>query len=144
MVNVIGGIQFKVQVVVLQLGIVVGKIMIEDVVVVKIVGIVVCEVSGVYVFGGGVVCMVGVIWDVFNMIDLLQGISVEVGEMQVVVDVIIVVEYLVLLQKVVDDVCMVIYCVMVEFVGMDVVEVNVIVNDVYIFLDDEGDGVQEV
>jgi uncharacterized alkaline shock family protein YloU len=87
--------------------------------------------------------MVGAIRDALNTTDLSQGISVEVGETQVAVDVTIVAEYPVSLQKVADDVRTAIHRAMVELVGMDVAEVNVTVNDVHIPSDDEGDGAQE-
>ncbi|MBO0982202.1 Asp23/Gls24 family envelope stress response protein [Microbacterium sp. SD291] len=116
----------------------------EDGVVAKIAGIAAREVSGVYALGGGAARMVGAIRDALNTTDLTQGISVEVGETQVAVDVTIVADYPVSLQKVADDVRSAIVRAMVELVGMEVAEVNVTVNDVHIPADDEdGDGQQE-
>lgn len=114
-----------------------GKTTIEDGVVAKIAGIAAREVPGVYALGGGAARVVGAIRDALNTTDLSQGIAVEVGETQVAVDVTIVAEYPVALQKVADDVRAAIHNVMVELVGMDVVEINVTINDVHIPADDD-------
>jgi uncharacterized alkaline shock family protein YloU len=114
-----------------------GKTTIEDGVVAKIAGIAAREVPGVYALGGGAARVVGAIRDALNTTDLSQGITVEVGETQVAVDVTIVAEYPVALQKVADDVRAAIHNVMVELVGMDVVEINVTINDVHIPADDD-------
>ena len=114
-----------------------GKTTIEDGVVAKIAGIAAREVPGVYALGGGAARVVGAIRDALNTTDLSQGITVEVGETQVAVDVTIVAEYPVSLQKVADDVRAAIHNVMVELVGMDVVEINVTINDVHIPADDD-------
>lgn len=143
MANVTGSTQPKTQTVAPQLGAAAGKTTIEDAVVAKIAGIAAREVSGVYALGGGTARMVGAIRDALNTTDLSQGIRVEVGETQVAVDVTIVAEYPVSLQKVADDVRAAIHRAMVELVGMEVAEVNVTVNDVHIPSDDEADGTQE-
>ncbi|MGV2902558.1 Asp23/Gls24 family envelope stress response protein [Microbacterium sp. AGC62] len=143
MANVTGSTQPKTQIVAPQRGAAAGKTTIEDAVVAKIAGIAAREVSGVYALGGGAARMVGAIREALNTADLSQGISVEVGETQVAVDVTIVAEYPVSLQKVADDVRAAIHRAMVELVGMEVAEVNVTVNDVHIPSDDEGDGTQE-
>lgn len=143
MANVTGGTQPKAQVLAPLQGAATGKTTIEDAVVAKIAGIAAREVSGVYALGGGAARMVGAIRDALNTSDPSQGISVEVGETQVAVDVTIVAEYPVSLQKVAADVRGAIHRAMVELVGMDVAEVNVTVNDVHIPSDDEGDSAQE-
>ncbi|PKQ33902.1 Asp23/Gls24 family envelope stress response protein [Microbacterium sp. PI-1] len=143
MANVTGGAQPKAQVVAPQSGTAAGKTTIEDAVVAKIAGIAAREVAGVYALGGGAARMVGAIRDALNTTDLSQGISVEVGETQVAVDVTIVAEYPVSLQKVADEVRAAIHRAMVELVGMEVAEVNVTVNDVHIPSDDEDEGTQE-
>ncbi|WP_341946191.1 Asp23/Gls24 family envelope stress response protein [Microbacterium sp. LWH11-1.2] len=114
-----------------------GTTTIEDAVVAKIAGIAAREVSGVHALGGGAARMVGAIRDALNTSDLTQGIAVEVGETQVAVDVTIVAEYPVSLQKVADDVRAAIHRAMVDFVGKEVSEVNVTVNDVHIATDDD-------
>ncbi|MBL3678988.1 Asp23/Gls24 family envelope stress response protein [Leucobacter chromiireducens] len=115
----------------------VGKTTIEDGVVAKIAGIAAREVTGVYALGGGAARVVGAIRDVLNTTNLTQGISVEVGETQVAVDVTIVAEYPVSLQQVAGDVRGSIYRALRELVGMEVTEVNVTVNDVHIPSDDD-------
>jgi uncharacterized alkaline shock family protein YloU len=143
MANVTSGNQPKAQVVAPAQTIAAGRTTIEDAVVAKIAGIAAREVNGVYALGGGAARMVGAIREALNTSDLAQGISVEVGETQVAVDVTIVAEYPVSLQKVADDVRTAIHRAMVELVGMEVAEVNVTVNDVHIPSDDDSDTVQE-
>lgn len=139
MANVTGGTQPKAQALAAQSGTAAGKTTIEDAVVAKIAGIAAREVSGVYALGGGAARMVGAIRDALNTTDLSQGISVEVGETEVAVDVTIVAEYPVALQQVADEVRAAIHRAMVELVGMQVAEVNVTVNDVHIPSDDDAD-----
>ncbi|MFJ2550917.1 Asp23/Gls24 family envelope stress response protein [Microbacterium sp. NPDC087591] len=134
MANAAGGIQVQAT-----QGPATGKTTIEDGVVAKIAGIAARDVPGVYALGGGAARVVGAIRDALNTTDLSQGITVEVGETQVAVDVTIVAEYPVALQKVADDVRAAIHGVMVELVGMDVVEINVTINDVHIPADDDDD-----
>ena len=139
MANVTGGTQPKAQVVPTAQTAAAGKTTIEDAVVAKIAGIAAREVPGVYALGGGAARMMGAIRDALNTTDLAQGVSVEVGETQVAVDVTIVAEYPVSLQKVADEVRAAIHRAMVELVGMDVAEINVSVNDVHLPSDDDSD-----
>lgn len=114
-----------------------GKTTIEDSVVAKIAGIATREVPGVYALGGGAARVVGAIRDALNSTDLTQGISVEVGERQVAVDVTIVAEYPMPLQQIAADVRGAIAKAMVELVGLEVAEVNVVINDVHVPSDDD-------
>lgn len=114
-----------------------GRTTIEDAVVAKIAGIAAREVPGVHALGGGAARVMGAIRDALNTTDLSQGIRVEVGESQVAVDITIVADYPVALQKVADDVRTAVHRAMVELVGMEVAEVNVTVNDVHIPTDDD-------
>lgn len=114
-----------------------GSTIIEDAVVAKIAGIAARDVEGVYALGGGAARMVGAIRDALNTSDLAQGIRVEVGETQVAVDVTIVAEYPVSLQKVADGVRAAIHEAMVQLVNLEVTEVNVTINDVHIPSDDD-------
>ncbi|HIY67340.1 MAG TPA: Asp23/Gls24 family envelope stress response protein [Candidatus Agrococcus pullicola] len=115
----------------------VGKTTIDDGVVAKIAGIAAREVAGVYALGGGAARVPGAIRGAFNTKDLSQGINVEVGEEQVAVDVTIVAEYPVALQDVSNKVRASVYNALQEYVGMEVTEVNVTVDDVHLPSDDE-------
>lgn len=139
MANVTDGARSKAQTDSLGSARVEGRTTIEDSVVAKIAGIAAREVSGVHALGGGAARVVGSIRDALNSTDLTQGISVEVGEKQVAVDVTIVAEYPVALQTVSDGVRTAIYQAMHDLVGMDVAEVNVTVNDVHLPTDDDGE-----
>lgn len=116
-----------------------GKTTIEEGVVAKVAGIATREVTGVYALGGGAARAVGAIRDALNNTNLSQGINVEVGETQAAVDVVIVAEYPVSLQKVADDVRSAIYDAIQNIVGLEVTEVNVTINDVHIPSDDDNE-----
>lgn len=116
-----------------------GKTIIEDGVIAKIAGIAAREVPGVHALGGGAARALGAIRDVLNTTDLAQGVRIDIGDDQVAVDVTIVAEYPVSLQKVADDVRIAILTAMTELVGMKVTEVNVAINDVHIPSEDEHD-----
>lgn len=115
----------------------IGRTIIEDAVIAKVAGIAARDVPGVYALGGGAARMVGAIRDALNTTDLAQGIAVEVGETQVAVDVTIVADYPVSLQKVADDVRAAVHRALVDLVGMQVTEVNVTINDVHVPSDDD-------
>jgi uncharacterized alkaline shock family protein YloU len=108
-----------------------GKTTIENAVIAKIAGIAARQVKGVYALGRGAARVVGAVREAVAGTDLTQGISVEVGEKQVAVDVTLVAEYPVPLQQVSGDVRQAIYDAVRNLVGMDVAEVNVTVNDVH-------------
>ncbi len=110
----------------------IGTTTIEDAVVAKIAGIAAREVNGVHALGGGAARMVGAIRDALNTTDLSQGVRVEVGETQVAVDVTIVAEYPVSLQLVADEVRAAVHRAMVEYVGLEVAEINVTIDDVHV------------
>jgi uncharacterized alkaline shock family protein YloU len=110
----------------------VGKTTIDEGVISKVAGIATRSVRGVYAVGGGVSRALGAIRDAMNQTDRSQGVSVEVGERQVAVDITLVAEYPMSLQKVADDVRAAVYAAIQDIVGMDVTEVNVTINDVHI------------
>jgi len=114
-----------------------GKTVINDGVVAKIAGIAARDVPGVYALGGGAARAFGAIRDAINTTDLSQGISVEVGESQVAVDVTLSADYPVALQDVADRVRAAITTAIQTLVGMEVTEVNITVNDVHIPSDDD-------
>lgn len=115
---------------------VLGKTVINDSVVAKVAGIAAREASGVHALGGGAARALGAIRGVIGNTDLSQGISVEVGETQVAVDVAIVAEYPVPLQVVAADVRSAVISAIETIIGMEVTEVNVTVNDVFIASED--------
>ncbi|NYE96324.1 putative alkaline shock family protein YloU [Psychromicrobium silvestre] len=114
-----------------------GKTTIEDAVVAKIVGIATREVTGVYALGGGAARALGAIRDAVGNTDLAQGVSVEVGEKQVAVDITMVVEYPNPLKGVADQVRSAVYQAVEKLVGLDVVEVNITISDIHIPSDDK-------
>ena len=119
-----------------------GKTVINDGVIAKITGIAVREVPGVFALGGGAARALGAIRGAIGQADLSQGVSVEVGETQVAVDVVIVADYPVSLQQVADDVRAAAYAAIRQLVGMDVTEVNVTIADVHIPGDENDETVE--
>ncbi|MFB2582796.1 Asp23/Gls24 family envelope stress response protein [Herbiconiux sp. P15] len=114
-----------------------GRNTIADGVVEKVAGIAAREVSGVHDLGGGAARAIGAIRNAINAQDRGQGVSVEVGERQVAVDIVLVAEYPVSLQKLADGVRDSVTEAISTVVGMEVTEVNVTVSDVHIPSDDE-------
>jgi uncharacterized alkaline shock family protein YloU len=109
-----------------------GTTVIVDPVVAKIAGLAAREVPGVFALGGGATRLVGAVRDALNATDLSQGVKVEVGETEVAVDLIIVVEYPQPLQQVADAVRSAVSAAVTDIVGMKVAEINVTVSDVHI------------
>lgn len=116
-----------------------GNTTIADGVISKVAGIAAREVRGVHALGGGAARAIGALRDRINQTDLSQGISVEVGETQVAVDVKITAEYPVPLQQVADDVRAAVGQAIENIVGMEVAEINVTVVDVFIDSDDNAE-----
>jgi uncharacterized alkaline shock family protein YloU len=114
-----------------------GKTTIDEGVISKVAGIATRNVPGVFAVGSGVSRAIGAIRDAMNQTDRSQGVTIEVGESQVAVDITIVAEYPTSLQKVADDVRVAVYTAIEEIVGMEVTEVNVTINDVHIPGEDE-------
>ncbi|WOF21897.1 Asp23/Gls24 family envelope stress response protein [Microbacterium betulae] len=114
-----------------------GETEIDDGVVAKIVGIAARGVDGVHALGGGAARAVGAIRDAFDTSDPSQGVSVEVGETQVAVDVTIVAEYPVALRTVADEVRAAISQAAQDLIGLDVTEVNVAIDDIHIPSEDD-------
>ncbi|MFJ4297783.1 Asp23/Gls24 family envelope stress response protein, partial [Curtobacterium sp. NPDC089689] len=116
-----------------------GKTVIDDTVVEKVAGIAAREVNGVHSLGKGAARAIGAIRDAIGQRDFGQGVKVEVGEKQVAADIVIVAEYPVSLQQVADGVRSSVARALTQIVGMEVAEVNVTVQDVYIPGDDDND-----
>jgi uncharacterized alkaline shock family protein YloU len=114
-----------------------GKTTIDDTVVSKVAGIAAREVNGVHSLGNGAARAIGAIRDAIGQRDFGQGVKVEVGEKQVAADIVIVAEYPVALQQVADGVRAGVARALEQIVGMEVAEVNVTVQDVFIPGDDD-------
>ena len=119
-----------------------GKTTINDGVVAKVAGIAARETRGVHALGGGAARAFGAIREAVAGTDQGQGISVEVGETQVAVDVTIVAEYPAALQDVADGVRSNIIRAVESIVGLEVTEVNVTVNDVHLPSDDKDEAAE--
>ncbi|MFZ6992670.1 Asp23/Gls24 family envelope stress response protein [Curtobacterium sp. RRHDQ66] len=116
-----------------------GKTVIDDTVVSKVAGIAAREVNGVHSLGSGAARAIGAIRDAIGQRDLGQGVKVEVGEKQVAADIVIVAEYPVPLQQVAEGVRSSVSRALEQIVGMEVTEINVTVQDVFIPGDDDDD-----
>lgn len=116
-----------------------GTTTIADGVVAKIAGIATREVAGVHDLGNAAGRAIGALRDRINQTDLTQGISVEVGDTQVAVDVTLVAEYPMNLQQVSDDVRQAVVDAIEGYVGREVSEVNVTITDVFIPSVDDAD-----
>ncbi|TDW47621.1 putative alkaline shock family protein YloU [Curtobacterium sp. PhB42] len=114
-----------------------GKTVIDDTVVSKVAGIAAREVNGVHSLGGGAARAIGALRDAIGQRDFGQGVKVEVGEKQVAADIVIVAEYPVSLQQVADGVRSSVARALEQIVGMEVAEINVTVQDVFIPGDDD-------
>jgi uncharacterized alkaline shock family protein YloU len=116
-----------------------GKTVIDDTVVAKVAGLAARDVAGVHALGSGTARAIGAIRDAIGSKDFGQGIKVEVGETQVAADVVIVAEYPVPLQGVAEGVRSAVADAIHQIIGMEVSEVNVTVQDVFIPGDDDDD-----
>ncbi|RIQ25054.1 Asp23/Gls24 family envelope stress response protein [Jiangella rhizosphaerae] len=118
-----------------------GRTTIADSVVSKIAGIAAREVSGVHDLGGGAARMVGAIRERIpgSRTNLQQGVSVEVGERQAAIDIDIVAEYGVSVVDLSTGIRRNVIAAVERMTGLEVTEVNVTVNDVYLEGEDEGE-----
>ena len=118
-----------------------GKTTIADVVVSKIAGIAAREVSGVHDLGGGASRAVGALRDRIpgSRTNHSQGVSVEVGERQAAVDIQLVAEYGVSIADLADGIRQNVISAVERMTGLDVTEVNIDVQDIYLESDDADD-----
>ena len=116
-----------------------GKTSIADSVVSKIAGIATREISGIHAMGSGAARALGSIRDKLPgggpARGVTQGVSVEVGERQAAIDLDVVVEYGVPIVDVANAVRDNVSSRVERMTGLEVTEVNVTVDD--IFLEDE-------
>lgn len=116
-----------------------GTTVITDSVIAKIVGIAAREVSGVHALANGAGPL-GAIRDAISGTDLAQGVSINVADSQVAVDISLVAEYPVPLHKVAADVRAAVISAVESLVELQVSEVNVTIKDVHLASDDDTTG----
>jgi uncharacterized alkaline shock family protein YloU len=109
-----------------------GKTTIADAVVTKVAGVAAREVRGVYELGGGLARTVGSVTQRVGVGDeRTQGVSVEVGEREAAVDLVVVVEYGESIPRVSQAVRDNVIKRIEGITGLSVTEVNVSVDDLY-------------
>lgn len=123
-----------------------GKTTIADTVVAKIAGIATREVSGVHALGGGTARAVGALRERIpgGRTNHSQGVSVEVGERQAAVDIALTAEYGVAIADLATGVRRNVIASLERMTGLEVAEVNVTVQDIYLESEDgQEDGGQD-
>lgn len=118
-----------------------GKTTIADTVVAKIAGIAAREVSGVHALGGGTARAVGALRERIpgGRTNHAQGVAVEVGERQAAVDIELTAEYGVAIADLASSVRRNVITAIERMTGLQVAEVNVTVQDVYLESEDDQD-----
>jgi uncharacterized alkaline shock family protein YloU len=110
-----------------------GRTSIAGDVVAKVAGMAAREIAGVHDFGGGAARAFGAIRDKLGADEgVTRGISVDVGERQAAVDVDLVVDYGVTMPDLADAVRTNVISAVERMCGLEVTEVNVLVDDVYL------------
>lgn len=121
-----------------------GTTTIADTVVQKIAGLATREINGVHQLGGTATRAFGALRERIPgaTASIGQGVSVEVGERQAAIDLEIMVEYGVPIAELARAIRRNVITAIEQMTGLEVVEVNINVNDVYIPGDDDpGDAV---
>ncbi|WP_018658417.1 Asp23/Gls24 family envelope stress response protein [Actinomadura flavalba] len=116
-----------------------GQTSIAGTVVVKVAGMAAREIPGVYDMGGGLSRTIGLVRDRVpgGRPNVGRGVKVEVGERQTAIDLDLVVEYGVEIAELARAVRENVIDAVERITGLDVVEVNIMVNDVHLPGDDE-------
>lgn len=109
-----------------------GRTMIAEAAVAKVAGIAARAVPGVYSLGSVPSRALGAIRDAVGSSDHAAGVRAEVGETQVAVDISLVASYGTPLHSLADQVRASVYRAVEELVGLQVIEVNVEITDVYV------------
>jgi uncharacterized alkaline shock family protein YloU len=109
-----------------------GRTVISETAVAKVAGIAARSVPGVYSLGTGPSRALGAIRDAVGSSDHAAGVHAEVGETQVAVDINLVAVYGTPLHSLANQVRAAVYTAVEELVGLQVIEVNVEINDVYV------------
>ncbi|KOV84570.1 Asp23/Gls24 family envelope stress response protein [Nocardia sp. NRRL S-836] len=117
-----------------------GTTTISEVVVQKVAGLAAREIKGVHALGGGATRALSALRERIPgaTASAGQGVSVEVGERQAAVDLELVVDYGVPIADLAKSVRGNVIAAIEQITGLEVVEVNINVNDVYIPADDDG------
>ncbi|MEC3981095.1 Asp23/Gls24 family envelope stress response protein [Amycolatopsis sp. H20-H5] len=123
-----------------------GRTTIASVVVQKVAGIATREVSGVFALGGGVSRAFGALKERIPGSGTVttSGVSVEVGEKQVAVDLDVVVEYGARIVDVARSVRRNVITAVEQITGLQVIEVNIAVNDIHLPDEDGEPGTSRV
>ena len=117
-----------------------GQTTISDAVVTKVAGIAAREVGGVYQLGGGVARALGAVTQRLPVGDnTTQGVSVEVGDREAAVDLTVVIEYGESIPRVSQAIRENVIRRIEGITGLQVTEVNVAVNDLYLPGDEQQD-----
>jgi uncharacterized alkaline shock family protein YloU len=109
-----------------------GRTVIAETAVAKVAGIAARSVPGVYSLGSVPSRALGAIRDAVGSSDHAAGVRAEVGETQVAVDISLVASYGTPLHSLADQVRASVYRAVEELVGLQVIEVNVEITDVYV------------
>ncbi|MCU1547353.1 MAG: Asp23/Gls24 family envelope stress response protein [Arthrobacter sp.] len=109
-----------------------GRTVISEAAVAKVAGIAARSVPGVHSLGSGPSRTLGAIRDAVGGSDHAAGVRVEVGETQVAVDIDLVALYGTPLHALADQIRAAVYAAVEELVGLQVIEVNIEINDVYV------------
>jgi uncharacterized alkaline shock family protein YloU len=109
-----------------------GRTVISETAVAKVAGIAARSVPGVYSLGSGPSRALGAIRDAVGSSDHAAGVRAEVGETQVAVDISLVASYGTPLHSLANEVRAAVYRAVEELVGLQVIEVNVEITDVYV------------
>jgi uncharacterized alkaline shock family protein YloU len=109
-----------------------GRTVIAETAVAKVAGIAARAVPGVYSLGSVPSRALGAIRDAVGSSDHAAGVRAEVGETQVAVDISLVASYGTPLHSLADQVRASVYRAVEELVGLQVIEVNVEITDVYV------------
>ena len=111
-----------------------GRTAVADLVVQKIAGLATREISGVHSLGGGVTRAFGALRERIPGASASsgQGVAVAVGEKQAAIDLDVVVEYGVPIAQLAQSIRRNVISAVEQLTGLDVVEVNINVNDVFL------------
>ncbi|MDD1475876.1 Asp23/Gls24 family envelope stress response protein [Arthrobacter sp. H16F315] len=109
-----------------------GRTVISETAVAKVAGIAARAVPGVYSLGSGPSRALGAFRDAVGSADHAAGVRAEVGDTQVAVDIDLVALYGTPLHALADQIRAAVYSAVEKLVGLQVIEVNIDINDVYV------------